>query len=69
MNGRALLCALGAACLAGLAVDWLHDLDDVAGFWKLDREFSPQMSCEERDARYDQWQRAVERSLAWAPIE
>ena len=35
--------ALGAAYLAGLAVGYWRDLDDVAGNWALDREFTPQM--------------------------
>ena len=34
--------------------------------WVLDREFTPQMSAEDRADRYRQWRRAVQRSLAWA---
>ena len=33
--------------------------------WDLDREFQPEMSADDRARRYDTWQRAVERSLAW----
>ena len=43
--------------------------DDVAAHWQLDREFTPQMPTEERDARYAKWQMAVERSLAWEQPE
>jgi glycerol kinase len=58
--------ALGAAYLAGLAVGYWKGLDDIRSNWALDREFKPQMSHEDRDRRYRQWQRAVERSMNWA---
>ena len=58
--------ALGAATLAGLATGIWSSLDDLTAAWKLDREFVPQMSADERDHRYDRWQRAVERSTRWA---
>jgi glycerol kinase len=57
--------ALGAAYLAGLAVGYWRDLDDVAGNWALDREFSPQMASGKRAALTRGWDRAVQRSLAW----
>jgi glycerol kinase len=57
--------ALGAAYLAGLAVGYWRDLDDVAGNWALDREFTPQMDAARRQALTRGWDRAVERSLAW----
>jgi glycerol kinase len=58
--------ALGAAYLAGLAVGYWTDTEDVRRNWVLDREFVPQMSAEDRAARCRQWHRAVQRSLAWA---
>ena len=58
--------ALGAAYLAGLAVGYWKDLADIARNWALDREFKPQMPADQRDARYAQWQEAVQRSLGWA---
>ena len=58
--------ALGAAYLAGLAVGYWSDTEDIGRNWVLDREFSPQMPDEDRAARYRQWRRAVQRSLAWA---
>jgi glycerol kinase len=57
--------ALGAAYLAGLAVGYWQDLDDVAKNWALDREFSPQMDAERRRTLTRGWDRAVERSLKW----
>lgn len=58
--------ALGAAYLAGLAVGFWKDMEDVAHHWALDREFTPQMSIEDREARCRDWDRALERSLRWA---
>ncbi len=57
--------ALGAAYLAGLAVGYWRDLDDIAGNWALDREFTPQMDPDRRKALTRGWDRAVERSLHW----
>ena len=58
--------ALGAAYLAGLAVGYWQDLADISRNWALDREFKPQMTAADRNARYAQWQEAVKRSLGWA---
>jgi glycerol kinase len=57
--------ALGAAYLAGLAVGYWRDMDDVAKNWALDRAFHCTMDQRDRDARYRDWQRAVERTLGW----
>jgi glycerol kinase len=57
--------ALGAAYLAGLAVGYWQDLDDVRRNWALDREFTPAMDDARRDSLYQGWRKAVERSLRW----
>jgi glycerol kinase len=57
--------ALGAAYLAGLAVGYWDDLDDVRRNWALDRAFTPSMEERRRQALISGWQRAVARSLAW----
>jgi len=57
--------ALGAAYLAGLAVGYWEDTQSVERNWVLDREFTPDLAVGEREARYAQWRRAVERSLDW----
>jgi glycerol kinase len=57
--------ALGAAFLAGLGVGVWSDAD-LAGLWKLDREFEPRMSRDQADELQTQWRKAVERSRAWA---
>jgi glycerol kinase len=59
--------ALGAAYLAGLAVGYWASQQDIARNWALDREFAPAMATEDRNRRYAQWQKAVERSRDWEP--
>jgi glycerol kinase len=57
--------ALGAAFLAGLgAGEWAED--DLAGLWRLDRQFEPEMSRDQADSMQAEWRRAVQRSLGWA---
>lgn len=57
--------ALGAAYLAGLAVGYWNDTADVVRNWALDREFTPAITAEKRDAMCRGWEKAVQRSLAW----
>jgi glycerol kinase len=61
--------ALGAAYLAGLAVGYWKDFDDVARNWALDREFKPGMESAVRTKLTRGWERAVQRSLGWAKDE
>ena len=58
--------SLGAAYLAGLAVGYWKDQQDILENWQLDREFS--VSMEESRIRFLQkgWKRAVRCALAWA---
>jgi len=57
--------ALGAAYLAGLAVGFWDTKEDVVEKWQMDRQFTPVMSKEDRDGKYDGWKKAVERSKSW----
>jgi glycerol kinase len=57
--------ALGAAYLAGLAVGFWQDQNDVLHNWALDREFKPAMPKERREQLYGRWKQAVTRSLDW----
>jgi glycerol kinase len=57
--------ALGAAYLAGLAVGFWANQDEIAAKWQMDKEFSPSMSPEQRAKLYRGWKRAVERALKW----
>jgi glycerol kinase len=57
--------ALGAAYLAGLAVGFWSDRDDLRRNWALDREFRPEMTELSRQTLYQNWRRAVERCRNW----
>ena len=57
--------ALGAAYLAGLAEGVWGSLDELTAYWLLDAEFEPAAPAGSADAKYAQWQRAVERSRSW----
>ena len=57
--------ALGAAYAAGLAVDFWKDLDMVGQYWEQDKVWKPQMSAADRQSRYDNWKKAVEKSYGW----
>ena len=57
--------ALGAAYLAGLATGFWENKEEIKQKWVLDKEFSPNMSQEERDKKYSGWLKAVERSKNW----
>ncbi len=52
--------ALGAAYLAGLAVGYWKDEDDIAKNWQIDRAFQPQMPGNEVERLYKGWLKAVE---------
>ncbi len=57
--------ALGAAYLAGLAVDYWSGLGEITALWQVDAEFLPAMPLRQRDTLYAGWQRAVERARGW----
>ena len=57
--------ALGAAYMAGLAVKFFKDRDEIAKNAAIERTFSPRLADNEREARYGRWLRAVERSRSW----
>ena len=58
--------ALGAAYLAGLAVGYWKDLDEVRTNWEVDRTFNPAITEEERAVKVSGWKRAVARTSGWA---
>ena len=58
--------ALGAAYLAGLAVGYWQDVDDIRANWAVDKVFFPVMDGQKRDALLRGWSRAVKCALAWA---
>jgi glycerol kinase len=58
--------SLGAAYMAGLAVDYWDSPADCFASQKVDRVFQPEMSAEERERLYGEWSEAVKRCMGWA---
>jgi len=57
--------ALGAAYLAGLAVDLWKSREEIAAQWRMERRFEPRMARDEAAALLGRWREAVTRSLRW----
>ncbi len=57
--------ALGAAFLAGLAVGFWKNLDEVETIRQSERVFEPSMPSAEVAKRRARWQQAVQRSMGW----
>jgi glycerol kinase len=57
--------ALGVAYLAGLAVGFWRDLDDIAHQWQIDRTFTPGMPSGEVQTLKRGWEKALGRSTNW----
>jgi len=57
--------ALGAACLAGLAVGYWKNLADIAKHWQVDRKFKPAMKASARAKITQGWNRALGRAKGW----
>jgi glycerol kinase len=57
--------ALGAAYLAGLAVGFWQNREDVSRSWQVDRIFKPSMSAEEAKHRRTRWKEALSRARDW----
>ena len=58
--------ALGAAYMAGLAVGFWKNKEEIISNREIDRVFTPQMPLEKRNELYAGWKRAVDRSRDWA---
>jgi glycerol kinase len=57
--------ALGAAYLAGLAVGFWKNREEIAALWRADRMFRPRASATAMTRRQTDWHRAVERAKNW----
>lgn len=57
--------AIGAAYLAGLAVGFWENIDEIAQIRQVDKLFEPHMAIEKRNEYYKGWLRAVSRSRDW----
>lgn len=60
---------MGAAFLAGLAVGFWKDVEELKACMEKDRLFEPSMKEEERNRCLKGWKRAVKCALAWAEEE
>ena len=61
--------AMGASYLAGLAVGFYKNRDEILKIWKFGEMFKPSCTAEEREKKLAGWKRAVERTRAWAREE
>ena len=57
--------AMGAAYLAGLAVGFWKDLEDIRRNWSPDRTFTPEIAREDRSKRLAGWKKAVVCAGGW----
>ena len=58
--------AMGAAYLAGLAVGYWRNTDDIRKNWAVDRSFLPKITGNARRERIRGWNKAVGRTTGWA---
>ena len=58
--------ALGAAYLAGLAVGYWKDRQEVVQNWAADRVFRPDITAQEREKRIKGWNKALKCAYGWA---
>ena len=61
--------ALGAAYLAGLAVGYFKDKEEIKANWQLSKEFAPEMEEERRKKLLRGWDKAVRCALCWQEEE
>jgi glycerol kinase len=57
--------ALGAAYLAGLAVGYWENQEEISTQWAIDRQFKPEMTEENRNGLYDGWKKAVKAAMVF----
>ncbi len=58
--------AMGAAYLAGLAVQYWHSLDEICENWQMDQLFTPVMTLDEANRQIEGWKKAVQCAKGWA---
>ncbi|MBN8193243.1 glycerol kinase GlpK [Bacillus sp. NTK074B] len=57
--------ALGAAYLAGLAVGFWKDREEISKQWNKDKQFEPEMDTHTQQELYDGWKKAVNAAMAF----
>ena len=58
--------ALGAAYLAGLAVGYWKNIDELKKQWAVERTFEPEMDKADTEKLLHFWKKAVERTHGWS---
>ena len=58
--------AMGAAYLAGLAVGYWKDQEEICRNWAVDRRFDPEIEEFIREKRVSGWRKAVKCTMGWA---
>jgi len=58
--------ALGAAYLAGLAVGYWKNMEEVQKQWQAERVFEPTMQEAERVGLTQGWRRAIKAVISWS---
>jgi glycerol kinase len=61
--------ALGAAYLAGLAIGFWKDTNEIENYWEAEKYFEPQMKEEARQKEIHKWNKAIKAAQAWAAVE
>ena len=57
--------AMGCAFLAGLAVGFWKNTDEIKNIWRKDKTFYPNLSEENRNRKIKGWEKAVRRTFNW----
>ena len=57
--------ALGAAYLAGLAVGYWKNQDEIKEQWHMDKRFEPTMEAKTSEELYAGWKKAIEATKAF----
>ena len=58
--------AMGASYLAGLAVGYWKDMDEVRENHEIEKVFTPEITAEEREEKISGWKKAVACTRGWA---
>ncbi len=61
--------ALGAAYLAGLAVGFWKDKEEIAQQWQIDKTFTRDMPAEKSEELYEGWKNAVTATRSFKPVK
>ncbi len=61
--------AMGAAYLAGLAVGYWKDKEEVISNWAIDKIFTSEIEEEKRRKKIKGWEKAVKYAYGWAKDE